>query len=145
MSNIGQTLVNLKAKNYPVYGYLEFHDKVFAPPLHWILKDRLFRHAVLYSIAVSKARIQRQPLGEATLKHHQVTLNLLNKKLSDPTRSPIDRTTIWSITLLGNAAHFLARHDEIAMHAKAIRRICDLYGGKDFIAQRPTLRYNIYA
>jgi len=144
-SNEGQTLVNMKASNYPVYGYLEFCDKVLTPPLHWLLTDRLFRHAVLYNVAVFKSCIQRQPLSEATLKHHQVTLNLLNQKLSDPTQSPVNRTTIWAMTLLANTAHGLARHDEVAMHARAIRRICDVYGGKDYIAQRPTLRYNIYA
>ncbi|KAI1813657.1 hypothetical protein GGS20DRAFT_552222 [Poronia punctata] len=142
---VSQTLKDMKELSYPIYGQLYFHDKMTKPPLEWLVIDSLFRYSVLYHIAVAKACEQKQPLSEETLRYHQITLNLLNKKLSGPAKGALTNTVLWSINMLANTAHLLARYDEVDVHTRALRRICGLYGGPDFIAKRPTLRYYIYA
>jgi hypothetical protein len=142
--NQGQIFQNWKCLSYPVYEHLHFHDEMTVSPLQFLMQDNLFRQAALYQVSVFKSRLRQQPLSPATLKYHQATLGLLNNRLSDATKSPLTNTTVWSITILANAALWLARHDEVALHVLALKRLCYIYGGKDFISQRPTLRYYIY-
>jgi hypothetical protein len=142
--NQGGLFQNIKNSSYPLYDYLHFDDKIVSSPLQWLIQDGLFRHAVLLQVSVYKARMRQQPPSPATLKYHQVTLALLSTRLSDQTQTPLTNTTIWGITILANSALWLGRYDEIAVHIRALKRICHLYGGKDFILQKPTLRYYVY-
>ncbi|KAI0388425.1 hypothetical protein F5Y17DRAFT_463711, partial [Xylariaceae sp. FL0594] len=140
-----QTFATMKAIIYPMYENLQFWDKMTAPPFQWLVTDTLFRNAVLYHNAVAKSCVQGQPLNETAAKHRQATLNLLGRKLSDPTQSPLTQPVLWSMTILANASYGMARHDEVVVHTRAIRRLCQVYGGSDYIATRPTLRYYLYA
>ncbi|KAI8628124.1 hypothetical protein F5Y19DRAFT_154085 [Xylariaceae sp. FL1651] len=141
MSSIFQ---RLKSMIYPIYPHIHFEDKIAAGPLQWLVHDDLFRHATLFIISVHKARMQQKPLDAGILRQHQVTLALLNTRLSDETQHPLTDTTVWSITLLAYAALWLARHAELAVHLRALKQLYCLYGGKSFMRQHPTLGYYTY-
>ncbi|KAI3318985.1 hypothetical protein HD806DRAFT_539687 [Xylariaceae sp. AK1471] len=145
-----QTFLGWKNTSYPVYEHLYFDDKVKESLLQYRMQDDLFRHIIYHQVSVFKLDLKKQSLSPDMLKCHQTAQVLLNNRLSDlPKPSPANfniwNITIWSITMLAHAALWLGRHDEVALHILAVKRLCHIYGGKDYIPGLPTLRYYLFS
>jgi hypothetical protein len=130
----------VKGQLYPVRNHVAFHD-LGDHLVQWLIQDAGFRQSMSLTVSAYKDFMLKRTTSAETSMHYRATLNLLNARLSEGPSAFLVDSTLYMINTLATLAIWQAQHAEIATHLNAVKNLIRLRGGKEYLLDRPSLKY----
>ena len=139
---IVKSFESLKTNNSPFLRIFHFADM----QQDWyqdFIGDETYRIVMTLCVYAYKDYVMQRKLSQSTHGYHSTIVATLNAHVSQDSRIFLKEKTMHIISALAWIAVWFGQQEEFHMHSAALRHIVHLRGGRRFLADHPSLNYQL--